>query len=334
MSNALPQPYTDTQFTRLKRIHNALVNNALPAFKLAGEKNPNPLFDGFSERTFYNLLDTLRQLAQNQGAEIRYNQVLNRYECSKRFSLYLALFPDEKNLVSDMAAALDWVARLNEFEGLDGVFLKLEDRAGIAADSSQKAVVHYEQNPLYTGSDWLKPLYDLIRADHPALLTYTEFGREPVAYTFSPYLLKEYNNRWHIYGWAAEPKRLLNLALDRIDKLKPLPDLRRRPCDVDWSTYLTDVVGFTRIEGEPLREYRVRVWFPRAHYVLTKPLHHTQDIGQRTGEFIDFIYHLRWNRELEAALFELGPDAELLEPIDKRAAFAEKARALAGRYGW
>lgn len=335
MAKAATQPYTDTQFQRMQRIHKALIENGLPPFRSKGMKNANSLFEGFSERTFYNLMDQLKLYAEAQGAKVSFNHALNRYTCTKRFSLYMALFPDEKNLVSDMAAAMDWVRRLNDFAGLDDVFLKLEDRAGVLS-LARETVVQYEQNRQYSGQCWLSPLYEAIRQDKPAWISYTEFGCEPVRLLLSPYLLKEYNNRWHVYGYVQHhPTRsdgLLNLALDRIDTVKLADDLRRRPCDIDWQTYLADVIGFTRTDGEPLQNWLVRVWFPRANYVLTKPLHHSQQVVQRTSEFVDFQYRLLWNRELEAALFELGPDAELLEPADKRAEFAEKVQRLMGRY--
>ncbi len=324
-------PYTKSQFDRWLIIHNKLATGQRYTFADLRHACTPPGGHPPSDKTLYN---DLRELREVHGAPIPEKDRSGRpyyYQPGTSYSLHGALNPDDAALANEVSALLKQVAHLPQFDGLDDVFLKFEQRAGVIG-KAQAEVVQSEKNRYYTGGNKLQPLYDAIRRDIPVLLTYSEFGCEPMQHQFSPYLLKEYHNRWHCYGWAAEAGRLLNLALDRISHIKPLPDLRRRPDTTNWTDHLADVIGFTRTDGEVVQPFLVRIWFPRAHYVLTKPLHKSQDVVQRTNDFVDLAYNLIWNREFEAALFELGPDAALLEPADKRADFAKKARRLAGRY--
>lgn len=282
-----------------------------------------------SVKTLYN---DLRELREVYGAPIPEKDRSGKpYFYTESFSLYGVLNPNDAALANEAVALVRKMQTLPQFPGLDEVMLKFEQQPGVIGKPRQ-SVVQFETNEQYSGRHRLAELYQAIQADQPVVIVYTNFGKPTERFTFSPYLLKEYNNRWHVYGWVTEKGQLLNVALDRIDHLIPLPDLRRRPDTTDWDNYLADVIGFTKTLGEVIQPWLVRVWFPRAYYVETKPLHHSQQPAQRTDEFIDFRYELIWNLEFEARLMELGPDADLLEPVSKRVEFAEKVRRMAARY--
>ena len=44
---------------------------------------------------------------------------------------------------------------------------------------------------------------------------------EPTEYIFSPYILKEFRNRWFVFGTKITDLRIYNLALDRIISVEP-----------------------------------------------------------------------------------------------------------------
>ena len=323
-------PRTKNQFERLLTIHNKLATGQRYTLTELRQACTTP-DGGPSERTLYN---DLTQLRDSYGAPIPVKDRSGRpyfYRPGTHFSLHGALSPEDAALANEVSALLKQLAHLPQFSGLDDVFVKFGQRAGVVG-KAETAVVQWEQNRRYTGQTWLTPLYEAIRQGQVLRVIYTEFDREPTVHQFTPYLLKEYNNRWHIYGWGQEAGRVLNLALDRITDLTHLPALCPRPNTIDWEAHLANVIGFTRTDGEMVQPFVVRVWFPRAHYLLTKPLHGSQTILDRTARYVDLQVNLLWNREFEAALFELGPDAELLKPADRRVVFAEKVRNLAGRY--
>ncbi len=313
---------------RLMAIHEKLSSGQHYTFIELREACERSIDQTISEKTLFNDLDSLRDL----GALIpRRNRSGRPYYYEEPFSLHSALNPTDAALANEAVALIRRMNTLPHFDGLAEVMLKFEQQPGVIGKPKER-VVDFEQNRQYKGLAWLSPLYKSIQADQLVLVQYTGFDQPTATLTFSPYLLKEYNNRWHVYGRGAESLGLDSLALDRIDTLNPLPSLRRQPNTVNWMTHLADVVGFTHLTNMPLETWLLRVWQPRARYVETKPLHTSQDKIAETDEFIDFQYHLRWNKELDAKILELGPDAELLAPPDHRKRFLKLVKKLVSRY--
>lgn len=323
---------TRNQLERLITLHELLstgLHYSLDDFaracelKLGDENKP-------SVRTLYSDLERLRDEYKAPLAP-KNRQPKPYWYTETDFSLYGVFNKEDAALAREAVALLKQVSYLPNFAGLEDVFLKFEQRAR-TADKAEKNSIQFEQNLGYTGLKWLSDLYRAMQQNRQVWVTYTGFGQPSAKLSFSPYLLKEYNNRWHVYGPGAESLGLDSLALDRINELKIRTDLLRQPDSTDWNTHLANVIGFTHLTNMPLETWVLRVWLPRARYLETKPLHTTQHKLAETDEFIDFQYQLRWNKELDAKILELGADAELLAPAHRRAELAKKVRKLADRY--
>lgn len=131
----------------------------------------------------------------------------------------------------------------------------------------------------------------------------------------SPYLLKEYRNRWFVLGVAHQRNGpLSNLALDRIQSITEHEDAYRENTSIDFSTYYNDVIGVTKSPNQ--RDCEVVFWIDSANapYVVTKPLHHTQKLlsEDETGKI--FSIQVILNFELERELLGFGPKLRVLGP--------------------
>ena len=322
---------TRNQLERLKTIHEKLstglhysLSDLMDACQARSDDHVRP-----SEKTLYNDLKTLRGEPYNAPIPLR-DRSGKPYFYERSFSLFEVLNPTDATLANEAVALIRQMSTLPQFAGFDEILLRFEQQPGVIG-RAKESVVQFEQNLGYTGLKWLKPLYDAIRAGYPVLIEYRDFANNAFRFEVSPYLLKEYRDRWFIFGWVVERATIYNLALDRIEAVIPLPNKRVRPDQTDWETEFTDVVGTTRT-AEPVETLVLRVWLPRARYIETKPMHQPQMIVNQTDTYLDFQYTLRWNPELSAKILELGPDAELLEPAHRRAELAEKARCVAARY--
>ena len=282
-----------------------------------------------SVRTLYSDMDTLRSEPYNAPIP-KHVRAEKPYYYEGSFSLFGVLNSNDAALANEAVALIRQMQTLPQFAGLEEVMLRFEQQPGVIG-RTKESVVQFDQNSSYTGLKWLKPLYDAISTDCQVLIDYQDFSDQEFRFGVSPYLLKEYNNRWFIFGWVAERTVIYNLALDRIHDITPLPNLRRRPDHTDWAAEFADLIGATR-SAEPVETLVLRVWLPRARYVETKPLHTSQQEVSRTDEYIDFIYQLRWNHELSARILELGPDAELLEPAHRRDELVKKIHLMNQRY--
>ena len=75
-------------------------------------------------------------------------------------------------------------------------------------------------------------------------LTYQRFGdKTSLNIDLSPYLLKQYNDRWYLIGSTTDDDKILTLPLDRIVEIQPskIQDYKNPPDDFD--EYFDDIVG-------------------------------------------------------------------------------------------
>ena len=58
-------------------------------------------------------------------------------------------------------------------------------------------------------------------------------SEEPVTFSFSPYILKEFRNRWFVFGKRHDTldRFIFNLALDRIEHITDAPKKERYRTD-------------------------------------------------------------------------------------------------------
>ena len=68
-------------------------------------------------------------------------------------------------------------------------------------------------------------------------------------------------------------------------------------------------------------------------YIRMLPLHKSQSEGKsRYGEFAEFTYRVCLTPELKSKILEMGPNVEVLEPIDYREEILSEIKASMNRY--
>ncbi len=187
------------------------------------------------------------------------------------FSIFhQALSTEERNLIAEMLNVVGQFDGLDNFEWFDRLKLglKLENRPKI---------ISFSNNPDLQNSNLLGTLFDCISNKVVVELTYHTYNNETQRkVVFYPYLLKQYNDRWFVLG-AVEPDSFIcNFALDRIDKVKLLPEKAFCECTQDISERFEDIVGVTLEKDNKVEHIIFWVSESSYKYVLTKPIHGSQ----------------------------------------------------------
>lgn len=204
------------------------------------------------------------------------------------------------------------------FAGMDDIVGRLEDHIS-SVRHERKPAIYFESNDRLKGLNFITPIYEAIIAKQPIILTYQSFkSLRPNTYAFSPYILKEYRNRWFVFGRGPRDKYVVNLALDRIVSLTaPVGENFIEDPTFDPETYFKDMIGVTKIPGIMDRETEVRFWADakQVPYIETKPLHSSQMVVERNedGSAI-FQITVCENYELEKSLIEFGEGIKVLSP--------------------
>ncbi len=244
------------------------------------------------------------------------------------------LTSEDADVVRQVLAVLAPFRGLPLLADLEDVAHRLETRTGAASTAGQTPTLHFDTVPNYTGARWLGPLYEALRAREVIRFAYQPFEQEARATTVHPYLLKQYNHRWFLLGQCADQQRLQTYALDRIqgERIERLPNAEFWPNTLlDPATYFTAVIGASVPDGEP-QEIRLRFSPTRAPYVLTKPLHPSQQAGATTEAGTEITLHVGLNRELTSLLLSFGADLEVLTPAELRDQLAQISRLMMSLY--
>lgn len=225
---------------------------------------------------------------------------------------------------ADLGQLGEAVAVLKQFQGfghlqeLGGLVQKLEDKVKTSAEGKRMAIL-LESNERLKGLDYLEELFQAIRKEKVVRLTYQSFrAKTPSLVLVNPILLREFNNRWFLIGTKEENDRIQSFALDRIHGVT-YPQLPFRPLpNFDPEAYYKHVVGVT-VNNRRVIPIRVRLNARHAPYVITKPLHASQEIEEQfdDGSVIICIRVIP-NFELERLLLGFGPGLEVLSPRQVR----------------
>jgi len=169
-------------------------------------------------------------------------------------------------------------------------------------------------------------------------ITYKEFkSPEPYTIFYHPQFLKQYNNRWFVFGKNENPPQerenieVWTLSLDRILTIAE-SDHPYLESEMDWEEdYFFDIIGVTRIQGQEPEE--IKLWFsPKsAPYVFTKPLHHFQKPKWLEGGELEIRIRVIPNYELESVILSFGENTQVLEPEWLKEKIATRLKGMLSR---
>ncbi|MBK6834239.1 MAG: WYL domain-containing protein [Bacteroidetes bacterium] len=135
---------------------------------------------------------------------------------------------------------------LPQFDWMEDLITKLNH--GVVNTSTQEAIISFDSNKYLKGIEHLGVIYNAIRYKNVLKLEYLPFEYEnPLKLEFHPYYLKQYNNRWFVYGYYSEAKKSdWNIALDRIVTIKESKTKYKLNEAIEWEEYFEDIYGVTQ----------------------------------------------------------------------------------------
>ncbi len=320
------------QFKRFEILHD-LLSRGIPVRWTDIEKAYIAKNQGVTKKTVFNDIEKMKEVFD---APIERKKGIYFY--TKEFSLYKLFNIDDFQLAIELNSLFEQFAAFPQFKGLEEVRIKLNERV---SSQSKASFVQFEQNDEYAGLKRLQEIYEAIKAKKTLKIHFQDFSKSQKAYSISPYMLKEYHNRWHVYGYEHIKGKIYNLALDRILAIDEASIFKYREQKAGDLAFLNDIIGFTYLYDAETETYaaletvKIKVELPRANYIRTKPLHHSQqEVSQETSEtHVVFSYQLRFNNELFAKLLEFGKDLEILEPLHLREKMIVHIQEMAKKYG-
>ena len=246
--------------------------------------------------------------------------------------------PFSENDYEVLEEAVDMLHQLQDFRQFSefaDVVSRL--REGLSTfRNKKKPIIHWDSVPGLKGLKYLSPLYDFIAKGQTLHIVYRPFGSDgPLELDLFPYLLKEYRNRWFLFGSQASDLKLYNLPLDRIVSVSPAEEIpfRNNP-DFDSEHFFDNVIGVSKnIDSYP-RDIRFRANAEQSGYLLTKPIHPSQRVLRTDPEDGSTVFKITVvpNFELYSTLLSYGPGIVVEHPKSVVTRLKEMIEALSLKY--
>jgi predicted DNA-binding transcriptional regulator YafY len=235
--------------------------------------------------------------------------------------------------LSEIVKVLKQFKGFNYFEDISEMVGKIENKILKQKDNS-RSYIDFEKNELLKGLDWIDPLLQAVKQQLPLDINYQSFkAREASWMTVSPYLLKEYRNRWFLLSRNHSSQQVIISALDRIVDIAQNDRFDFiQATDFEVNTFFDNVIGVTKtIHQKPIKVI-LKIDQNHAPYLLTKPLHHTQQVIEQdqTGTVISIEVVL--NFELEREILGFGETIEVLYPRTLRTKIQDRLEKGGQRY--
>ena len=148
-----------------------------------------------------------------------------------------------------------------------------------------------------------------------------------------PYYLKQYNNRWFLYGYnPSNDKYDWNLALDRIKSISELNENYHLNNVIDWQEYFEDIVGVTKPENSQVETVVLLFKGKTCHYIESKPIHGSQKLRRIDSNLVEVSLNVIINYELERLILSYADSVKVLKPSKLVDLIQEKSELNLNQY--
>lgn len=197
---------------------------------------------------------------------------------------------------------------------------------------AEKQVVGFENAPLVKGEEHISPLLDAILLKKVLRIEHKRFDLEEMhVHIVHPYYLKEYRNRWYLLGYQSENKRIQTYGLERILSIEPARNELFTEVPFDPEEYYKYAIGVI-VYDEPPTEITLKFTLKQGMYILTQPVHHSQQVIEKTGRHVIVSLVLVPAYEFISMVSGWGAEVEVLAPLWLREKVQDEVRKTLNLY--
>lgn len=244
------------------------------------------------------------------------------------------LSKSDQEQLEETLAILSRYRNREDFFWLDELFPRIEASFNLVHED-YNGLISYQSNRDYLGQSLVGKLYNQLLRKKVLTIEYKGF-KDVKSYLrkIHPYHLKQYNDRWFLFGFEESEKYtgITNLALDRIIEItETLKSIQ--PNETVWGDFFDEMIGVSKDRTKSTIEVVMRFSKDRIKYVLTKPIHGvTQKSIKNDSEGRTISIKVIPNNELYQLLLSYGSDVEVLFPEDVKIKLKEHAEKMLEYY--
>lgn len=270
-------------------------------------------------------------LDANESQNLEGRQRYYRYT-KEGFSIYKNELSEKE--IANLRSTLQMLGRFRDVQTnawLEEIISNLEVKFDIK--SNAKKIISFQENIRYKGIEYLSSLIDATSNKKVLRIEYkgNKKNAEEMVKVFHPHYLKQYNNRWYLFGFDDNEHRVSNYPLDRIISVSVEDEKTYvENKEIDFDEYFRNIVGVTNKEDDKVEEVILKYSDFRFKYVVTKPIHHSQKILKEEENIVSL--NVKINNELVSQILSFGSDVTVISPDSLKNEIVRKTKTLLGRY--
>lgn len=318
------------------RIIDRCLNNPyrrFPTWQYLQEKIEAEIGDTVSKSTIDKDISAMKAIYQ---APIQFNRQWGGYEYTQdQFSISSFPLTEEEIEALDFSTALLYQFRESRiFQQLENAINKIIDNYRIAKDCGipEHKFLQVEQAARTIGTEWLEKALKAITQKEALHIRYHPFGRESSEHEVSPYMLKEYRNRWYLVGYALKHRSVRVFALDRIEELSEKKNGYVAPGSFDPEEFFRYSFGITQVHGQKPEKVVLSFTSYQAPYILTQPLHASQRLLSEEPNDVRVELTVYLTPELVMTILSYGKEVRVIAPSSLKQQVKETIQQIAAHY--
>ena len=270
-------------------------------------------------------------------APIKYSREKNGYYYEDPdFSIdKIPINEEELEALSFASTMLEQYKNIDIFTTFTGAVQKIVDAVNIRRlmkTESSYPFIEFESVPEMKGSEYLEDIIDAIQDNYVLDVRHKRFNSEEAyLHKVHPYLLKEYRNRWYLIGLNDDLQQIRTYGLDRILEITPNKSIEFKDAGFDPADYFKSTIGIIAPETEP-QEVILKFSKYQGQYVITQPIHESQEIIEETDEHVTISLQVIPTYELVSMILGWGSEVEVVEPEGLRARVRSIIEEMGMRY--
>lgn len=244
---------------------------------------------------------------------------------------------DEKHVLAIAKKAISILKGSPFFEQFDEIATRIMGGAVIRSLNTHDTQNYIQIGELISdaGVRWLHIIYKAILERKSLSITYKPFGKESKIRTISPYILKEYKNKWYLVGHAEEITKSgsTNLfKLFRIEKIEQSDKPYFIDKDFNAKYYFKYSLGIFHSHEFSPELIRMKLSGSLISLVKENPIHETMKIEKEVDDSLLVTIYVYNTVELENLIFSFGENCEVITPLNLRDKIKSKLDLLLKKY--
>jgi predicted DNA-binding transcriptional regulator YafY len=243
----------------------------------------------------------------------------------------LPLNTKEEQQLKEALLTLSRFKGMQQFDWIQEIIAKLD--SGLNLSHNEDSFIEFEQNKYLKGLEFFSAFYEAIANRKCLKIKYTSFkSPNQIELLFHPYYMKQFNNRWFVFGRNDEYGTIQNLAIDRVDALEITDQKYIANEEIDFTEYLEDVIGVTIPQNATIETIKLEISNDLFPYIQTKPIHESQVVKHRGEDKTIVWLKLIPNYELISLLLSYRDKLKVTEPESFKQEIKEIVNKLHANY--